>query len=72
MENFNPDRLLYSPNNAASALDISRSYVYELMKAKLIKFVQFGGERRIPAEEVKRLAEGGIPPIPKKAKAGAV
>lgn len=68
MDNFNPDKLLYSPNSTAHALDISRSMVYELMKAGLIKFVAFSRERRIPAEEVKRLAEEGIPTIPKKVK----
>lgn len=68
MKNFNPDKLLYSPNNAANALDVSRSTIYELMKAGLVRFVAFSNERRIPAAEVKRLAEEGIPAIPKKDK----
>lgn len=68
MKDFNPDKLLYSPNNAAHALDVSRSTIYELMKAGLIAFVAFSNERRIPAAEVKRLAVEGIPAIPKKAK----
>lgn len=59
------DKVLYSPTNAAHALDISRTAVYELMKHGLLSFVPYGADRRIPAEEIKRLAKDGIPQIPK-------
>lgn len=68
METFIPDKLLYSVNSTAHALDCSRSILYDLMRAGLIKFVAFGNERRIPAEEVKRLATEGIPSVPKRVK----
>ena len=64
METF--DRLSYSPNSAAYAWDCSRSTVYALMAAGLIKYVPFGTDgRRIPVEEVRRIAEQGVPSIPK-------
>lgn len=55
-------RHLYSPNNAARALDISRSKIYDLMKSGALRFVKIGANRRIPSEEIQRLAaEGEIP-----------
>lgn len=61
------DKLSYSPNSAAYVWDCSRSTVYALMAAGLIKYVPFGTDgRRIPAEEVRRIAEQGVPSIPKK------
>ncbi|MFW0758927.1 hypothetical protein ACN1C3_30155 [Pseudomonas sp. H11T01] len=68
METFTPDRLLYSVNSSAYALDCSRTILYDLMKAGLIKFVAFGNERRIPVEEVQRLAKEGIPSVPRAQK----
>jgi excisionase family DNA binding protein len=65
MENHIPEKLLYSPNSAAIALDVSRSSIYALMKAGLLRYVKFSNERRIPADEVKRLAVEGMPVIPK-------
>jgi len=65
MDNHTPEKLLYSPNSAAIALDVSRSSIYALMKAGLIRYVKFSNERRIPAEEVKRLAAEGMPIISK-------
>lgn len=53
------DRKLLSPNNAARALDISRSKIYELMKCGALGYVQIGADRRIPMEEVERLAKTG-------------
>lgn len=50
---------LYSPNSAARALDISRSKVYDLMKCGAMHFVMIGADRRIPAEEIDRLATEG-------------
>jgi excisionase family DNA binding protein len=52
-------RKLYSPNNAARALDISRSKIYDLMKCGALGYVQIGADRRIPIEEIERLAKSG-------------
>lgn len=54
-------RLLYSPNSAAYALNISRSRLYELLKAGEIRFVLIGADRRIPADEIERVASKGLP-----------
>jgi excisionase family DNA binding protein len=55
----NPSKLLYSPNAAAEALDVSRSFIYGLMKIGALSYVQVGADRRIPAEEVQRIAKTG-------------
>ena len=52
-------RKLYSPNSAAQALDISRSKIYDLMKSGTLRFVMIGADRRIPIEEVERIAKAG-------------
>ena len=52
-------RVLYSPESAAKALDVSRSTVYSLMKNGRIKFVLIGADRRIPAAEVMRIGAEG-------------
>jgi len=52
-------RKLYSPNSAAQALDISRSKIYDLMKSGALRFVLIGADRRIPADEIQRLASEG-------------
>ncbi len=53
------DRKLYSPNSAARALDVSRSKVYDLMKCGALRFVMIGSDRRIPADEIQRIASEG-------------
>jgi excisionase family DNA binding protein len=53
------DRKLLSPNNAARVLDISRSKIYSLMKCGALGYVQIGADRRIPIEEIERLAKSG-------------
>ncbi len=50
---------LYSPNSAARALDISRTKIYDLMKSGALRFVMIGSDRRIPAEEIQRIASEG-------------
>lgn len=52
--------VLLSPNSAARALDVSRSTIYGFMKQGLIRFVQVGSDRRIPAEEIARIAAEGL------------
>ena len=52
-------RKLYSPNSAARALDLSRSKIYDLMKRGALGYVLIGSDRRIPTEEIERLAKAG-------------
>ena len=53
--------LLLSPNRAAAALDVSRTTIYHYMKLGRIKFVMVGADRRIPHEEIERVAREGLP-----------
>lgn len=55
--------VLLSPNSAARALDVSRSTIYGFMKRGQIKFVQVGSDRRIPVDEINRIAAEGIPKL---------
>jgi excisionase family DNA binding protein len=59
--NQNTEQLLFSPNSAARALDISRTKMYGLMRDGIVRFVLIGADRRIPASELHRLAAEGIP-----------
>ena len=61
MQNDESKRL-YSPNSAAHALDISRSKIYDLMKSGALRYVVIGSDRRIPADEIDRLATEGAAP----------
>jgi excisionase family DNA binding protein len=58
-------RVLLSPNNAALALDVSRSQVYKLMRAGRMKFALIGADRRIPMSEIDRLAMYGTKQVTK-------
>lgn len=57
--------LLLSVNSAAKALDVSRATIYSLMKNGALAWVPFGADRRIPIEEIRRLASEGAPAITK-------
>jgi excisionase family DNA binding protein len=60
------ERLCYSPAEAAKALSIGRTKVYELLHAKdPIPHVRIGGSVRIPAEALRAWIEE------RTAKAGA-
>jgi excisionase family DNA binding protein len=54
------EKQLYSANSAAEALDVSRGMIYKWMAAGQLKWVIIGTDRRIPATEIKRVAEYGI------------
>lgn len=54
-----PVVLLLSPDHAARALDVSRSKVYKMMRARELAYVMIGADRRIPVAEVERLAARG-------------
>ncbi|UVJ45065.1 helix-turn-helix domain-containing protein [Pseudomonas sp. LS1212] len=56
---------LFSPNNAADVLDLSRSKVYDLMKRGLLHYVMVDSDRRIPLSEIERIAAEGVPSITK-------
>ena len=56
---MNEPRKLLSPNSAARVLDVSRSTIYGLMKIGRIKWVYVGADRRIPTEEIDRIAAEG-------------
>ena len=49
------ERLLYRPDEAADALGVSRSKVYELMNRGEIPWLLLGRARRVPVEELQQL-----------------
>ena len=49
------ERLVYRPVEAAEALGVSRSKVYELMNRGEIPWVLVGGARRVPVEALRQL-----------------
>jgi len=51
------ERLLYTPEQAAEALNIARSTVYVLMRMGDIPSVKIGRARRIPAVVVREYVE---------------
>jgi excisionase family DNA binding protein len=56
------DKLLLTPAEAAEALGLGRTKVYELMAAGVLQSVKIGASRRVPrealAEFVARLSAG--------------
>ena len=55
-------RLLYTPTEAAVALGISRSKMYELLRTERIKSVHIDASRRIPSAELERFVEASAGP----------
>lgn len=51
------DRLLLTPQEAAAALSIGRTKVYELMEAGLLESVTIGRCRRVPVEALAPFVE---------------
>jgi excisionase family DNA binding protein len=49
-------RILYKPEEAAKALSLGRSTVYELMAEGALRFVKCGRSRRIHHNELERFA----------------
>lgn len=49
------ERLLYRPAEAAEALGVSRSKMYELMNRGDIPWVLVGHSRRVPVEALRQL-----------------
>jgi excisionase family DNA binding protein len=48
-------RLLLTPHEAAEALKVSRTKVYDLMRSGRLRSVKLGGSRRIPVEALAEL-----------------
>ena len=49
------EKLLLTPTEAARALGIGRSKLYELMRAGLVESVRIGTSRRVPAAALEQL-----------------
>ncbi len=56
-----PKRLAYTPAEAAALLGITRKTIYKLMERGELRTTKIGSCRRVPADEVRRLAglDGG-------------
>lgn len=52
---------LFTVKEATLRLKISRSLFYEAIAAGRIKIVRFGSAVRIPAAEIERLVQEGLP-----------
>lgn len=50
------ERLMYRPVEAAEAIGISRSKIYELIASREIPSVEIGGVRRVPIDALKAWA----------------
>jgi excisionase family DNA binding protein len=57
MEENVMDKLLLTPNEAAAALGIGRSKVYELMRAGTLRSIRIDSCRRVAAEDLAALVE---------------
>jgi excisionase family DNA binding protein len=53
-----PDRVLYSIKHAAEQLDCGVSTIWSWIAAGKIRTVKLGRSRRIPHEELERIAGG--------------
>ncbi|MEU9960536.1 helix-turn-helix domain-containing protein [Streptomyces sp. NPDC050982] len=51
------ERLLYKPEEAAEALAIGRSTVYELMAGGSLKYIKLGRTRRIRRADIEAYVE---------------
>ena len=54
------ERLLLRPTEAADAIGIGRSKVYELLKHRQMPSVQVGGRLRVPADRLRQWVEQKI------------
>ncbi|MFJ5017007.1 helix-turn-helix domain-containing protein [Streptomyces griseoluteus] len=57
------DRLLYKPEEAAEALAIGRSTVYELMAEGSLKYIKLGRTRRIRRADLEAYV-ANLAPLP--------
>ncbi|MFH8937047.1 helix-turn-helix domain-containing protein [Streptomyces griseosporeus] len=57
------DRLLYTPEEAAEALAIGRSTLYELMAAGVVRYIKLGRCRRIRRTDLETYV-ASLAPMP--------
>ncbi|MFF5496358.1 helix-turn-helix domain-containing protein [Streptomyces aquilus] len=57
------DRLLYTPEEAAEALAIGRSTLYELMADGVLTYIKLGRSRRIRRTDLETYV-AGLAPLP--------
>ena len=55
----NPERLAYSPAEAASALGVCRATIYNLITRGELRVIKLGRSTRITASELDRLLSAG-------------
>jgi excisionase family DNA binding protein len=58
------DPVAYRPAQAAKALDVSRSRLYELMAEGVVPYRQIGGVRLIPRAALEALFDEGAEDAP--------
>lgn len=58
------ERVAFRPIEAADALGVSRSVIYARIADGSIRSIVVGSRLRIPAAELARIAEEGVPPAP--------
>lgn len=51
------DKLLLTPEEAARAIGLGRTKVYELLRAGVLESVQIGSARRVPVEALREFVE---------------
>jgi len=49
--------MLYRPGEAAEAIGVSRSRMYELMSSGQIPWVEVGGVKRVPVDKLREWVE---------------
>lgn len=54
------EKLLLTPEEAAMALGISRSKVYELIAKRQVLSIKIGASRRIPADAVRTFVRSEV------------
>jgi excisionase family DNA binding protein len=65
------ERIAYRPIEAADALGVSRSRIYAAIAEGSIRTIVVGTRLRIPAAELARIAEEGMPSGPVRGQAAA-
>lgn len=58
-----PQRLAYSPDEAAAALGVTRQHIYALMARGQLRSVKLGRSRRIPADALEALVSADAEPV---------
>ena len=56
------ERLTYSVEESATAIGVSKPTIYRLLARRLLRPVPGLRHKRIPCQQVRRLAAGEVPP----------